>query len=162
MSIGYRSVLTLLVVLAACGDEDPTTPESRQEALRLAQSFAVAVAAGNWKDATEEARAPFVFRGRTWKNEAELTKNLPPQLALLKDEIAGSEEVEVFSSADLLRGRWPRGETISEGQRVDRMEKLGVQTGGFIVRLSRESKKGVLLVMNLEGGTRLRVRGLHD
>jgi hypothetical protein len=156
------SIVALSVLAAACGDgHEAVQLFSHGQARDIAESFRAHWAAGEVQHLLGLCRAPFQFRSRTWKDTAEIAKNLPLSGGQLVDEFKDSDSFEVFSYLDLEAGRWPRGENVPEAQRARRLKDLGVDPEGFVVRIYKESRRGVLLVLNLDQGARLLVQGVH-
>ncbi len=158
---GGAVAVALLLILGGCGDDEDDGLFTTELAESVAKAFCVACMNGDAEAALRLSRAPFTFRGRVWKDEAALRRNLPRSLAALKDDLAEAEAWETLTWRDLREGRWPRGENVPEGDRDRRLDELRVGPDGFLLRAYKAPKTGVLIALSAERGSRLVVRGIH-
>jgi hypothetical protein len=148
---GGRWLLATLVV-AGCGESEGLGLFNTGQAITAAGEFQKALAAGDAATLTQLSQAPFRFQNRTWDTAAEVAANWKKEAVRVKHVVAGFDAYATYSRTDLKEGRWPRNETVDEERRDDRIAKLGLETHGWLVRVSTGVKPGYLLVLNPDGG----------
>jgi hypothetical protein len=154
------SFILLALVLAGCSGEDDGV-SSAAEAQDLAKRFHEAMVAGDAATASGLARAPFRYKEptRLWSDPVTIQKNLKKEIPRVQHMLGGLDRIEVFSRADLMEGRWPRGREIPKDKLAAAVEAAGVFENGWLVRVFADGKPGYTLVLNQDAG-RLAVQAL--
>jgi hypothetical protein len=156
------AALAVVLACAGCSREGEGTLFTAETAQDVAQAFHKALVSGDPAAIAALARVPFRYkdRGRTWPDEAALKANLAKELPRFQHLLSGLDRVEVFSRADLLAGKWPRGRDVPEGRRVAEVDALGIEPYGWLARIHSDGRPGYLLVLNPAGPDRLAVQML--
>ncbi len=157
-------LLQLLGVMMSCGGcADPESVQmfTAEQAVDAAKAFQAALAGNDDAALVGLCRTPFRFQTRTWDDTAELAANLKKETGRVRHLHAKNDRYEALSRFDLKEGRWPRQETVPDGSRAVRIEKLGLRESGWLVRVHADDKPGYRLTFNTEGGSRLVVTGVE-
>ena len=115
--------ILLALVLAGCSGEDDGR-FSPTEAQDVAKRFHEAMVAGDAPTASGLARAPFRYKEptRVWADAVTVQKNLQKEIPRVRHLLGGLNRIEVFSRADLMKGRWPRGREIPKDKLASEVE----------------------------------------
>jgi hypothetical protein len=153
--------LAALLLLAGCSGSDDGR-FSVAAAQDVAKRFHEAMAAGDVAAAARLAKAPFRYKdpSRVWPDESTLQKNLAKEIPRIQHLLTGLDKIEVFSRADLLDGKWPRGREVPKAKRAAEVAAAGVESNGWLVRIFSEGKAGYTLVLNEDGPDRLAVQAI--
>jgi hypothetical protein len=141
--------ILLALVLAGCSGEDDGR-FSPTEAQDVAKRFHEAMVAGDAPTASGLARAPFRYKEptRVWADAVTVQKNLQKEIPRVRHLLGGLNRIEVFSRADLMKGRWPRGREIPKDKLASEVEAAGVFENGWLVRVFADGKPGYTMVLN--------------
>ena len=162
-----RCLMIAGLVLAAtmsggCSNE-PATLINQGQVTGTARDFQEAWLASDVTRVTGLCRLPFRYKDkkRIWSTDDELRQNVAKEIPRKQHLLKGNDRVEAFSYHQLMQGEWPRAREVPAEAREAALRELGVEPGGWLVRLYAEGKPGFLLTLNLEGSTKVRVQGME-
>lgn len=161
--VPHASVLAIVAAAlfcGGCGEEQVglfSPDQARTQTLRFQEFWR----SGDLRGLVEICTTPFRFETRVWKEPAELEKKLKIQLPRHQAKVSSGDQLEILSYRDLIDGKWPRGKTVPEDERVGRATELGVRRDGFLVRVYSGPGRGWLLILNSHDGVELRVQGVR-
>lgn len=150
----------LSILLLSCGDEESALDTARaRSAEEEAVAFMKACINGDTEAALARCMPPFRMLTRDWESADELRRNLPGHLSEMARAGKLADRAEVFGGRQLQAGHWPRGEELDTDSATRRLAQLGIDPGGFLVRLVAGSGVSVSLRVNPDQDGQLRVSG---
>ncbi len=155
------AVLCLLFTLVlSCADEESALDTARARSAEAeATAFVKACIDADAEAALSHCMPPFRMLTRDWESAEELRQNLPGHIAEIARAGRMADRVEAFTGRQLHAGHWPRGEELDAESAVRRLAQLGIDPGGFLVRLVAKSGVAVSLRVNPDPDGQLRVSG---
>jgi hypothetical protein len=149
--------VALATLVVSCGDATASLFDE-SKALEVARAFQEAFKKGDADAVAALCRAPTTFQGRSWATDEAIRANLKKELVRAAHVVGDYDAFEARSRADLEDGRFPRGEEVEKAARAARIEALGVESNGYVVRVYGGAKLGYFLTLNVrDAGTRLAV-----
>ncbi len=145
--------------LAGCSDEPPSLV-SREDVISKARAFNDAWVRGDVTALIPQCRLPFRYKDkkRVWASEDDLKLNLQKEVVRTQHLLKGLDQFEAFSRQDLMDGKWPRAREIDAAKRETEIREIGVEVGGWIVRVFAEGKPGYTIVFNADGVSQVRAQ----
>ena len=130
-----------------------------------AQAWRSASTRRSWRATSPRPRSSRALRSatrtptRVWSDPTTVEKNLAKEIPRVQHLLKGLNRIEVFSRAELLKGRWPRGREVPKAQAEAEATAAGVLENGWLVRVFADGRPGYTLVLN-QDGDRLAVSGI--
>ena len=159
-TISYALLALLALFPVACSEADGAELFTSDQAKDLAHEFSRYVQDGEFDKAADLCQMPFLYRGRPWENK--IGERLKERQAEIMDGLNKASELEILSSHDLRKGKWPRKRVVPDEEREDKIRELGLNDDGYLVRAYEGNHEGVLFVLNPKpDATGLMVAGIH-